>query len=538
MSGIHIPGRAEAVAAEPQLAVLPPLTAAGEVTALDTPPVRQSWMTRYRTTLITMDAMGILIAVLTGYLFRFSASVFDSAPTLNYVMYGSVLAVIWMVALQNAGGYDIRHLATGPTEAKIVLRASAIAASVLAIYCYATKTQVARGFVVAVVPFGIALLLAGRCSARWLVSRRRRRGEWVHRIVAVGTTESVRQLLQVTQRAARTGLRIVGACVEDSPVGQQISPAVPVLGGALGVAAAARSVGADVVAVTSGGLGPVGVRELGWELEGSGCGLMVASALTEIAGPRVHVSHVEGLPLMWLDAPQLGRLPRIIKRCMDLAGSLLLLIAVLPVLVIAACAIKLDSRGPVFYRQRRVGVGGTEFMMLKLRSMVDGADKLRDSLLDRNEQDGGGVLFKLRRDPRVTRVGWVLRRLSVDELPQLVHVLSGRMSLVGPRPLAAIDSSYDGAARRRLRVRPGLTGLWQVSGRSELSWADAVRLDLYYVENWSFGLDVAILCRTILAILTASGAYLLRCDPVPGPVSPQVPAALACLTAKGVMLAW
>jgi exopolysaccharide biosynthesis polyprenyl glycosylphosphotransferase len=487
-------------------------------------------MTWYRAALIGIDTSGIFLAMVAGYLFRFSTDLFASAHALNYVLYGGMLAVIWLAALQHEGGYDIRHLATGPTEAKVVLRASAIACSVLAVCCYATKTQVARGFVVAVIPFGIVLLLAGRGCARWLVSRRRRDGEWMHRILAVGTTESVRQLLQVTQRAARAGLRIVGACVEDSAVGEQIGPAVPVLAGTLGAAAAAQRVRADVVAVTGAGLGSGGVRELGWALEGTGCGLVVAPALTQIAGPRVHVSLVEGLPLMWLDAPALGRLPRILKRCLDLAGGLLLLVAVFPVLMVTACAIKLDSKGPVLYRQRRLGLDGAEFMMLKLRSMHDGADQLRDSLLERNEQDGAGVLFKIRRDPRVTRVGRVIRRLSIDELPQLAHVVSGRMSLVGPRPLAAIDSGYDGVARRRLLVRPGLTGLWQVSGRSGLSWADSIRLDLYYVENWSLGMDMTILCRTIMAVLTGSGAYLTtRARELLGL------AALACLTLEGVM---
>ena len=477
---------------------------------------RPSWMTRYRAALMALDASAIVLAVVVGYVFRFSTDLSPAAPALNYVLYGGVLAVIWMVALQYADCYEIRHSASGLTEAKMVLRASAIAASVLAIYCYATKTQVARGFVVAVVPIGIVLLLTGRTGARWFVNRRRRNGEWVHRILAVGTTESVWQLLQVTQRATCAGLRIVGACVEDSAVGEEISPAVPVLAGTRDAAAVAQGIDADVVAITSGGLGSGGVRELGWELEGTGRGLVIAPALTQIAGPRVHVSPVEGLPLMWLDAPQLGRLPRTFKRSMDFAGGLLLLLVALPVLLVAACAIRLESNGPVFYRQRRLGLNGTEFVMLKLRSMYDGSDQLRDGLLHRNEQDGGGVLFKLRRDPRVTRVGRVIRRFSIDELPQLAHVLSGRMSLVGPRPLAVVDSRYDGAARRRLLVRPGLTGLWQVSGRSGLSWGDSVRLDLYYVENWSIGLDITILCRTIIAVLTRSGAYLCH----PGPESP------------------
>jgi len=154
-----------------------------------------------------------------------------------------------------------------------------------------------------------------------------------------------------------------------------------------------------------------------------------------------------------------------------------------------------------------LGIHGSEFMILKFRSMYPDAEQRRDDYLHVNEQDGGGVLFKIRRDPRITPVGRLIRRLSIDELPQLLQVISGTMSLVGPRPLAAIDSVYTGPARRRLLVRPGLTGLWQVSGRSELSWEDAVRLDLYYVENWSLGLDLTILARTVLAVFGGKGAY-------------------------------
>jgi lipopolysaccharide/colanic/teichoic acid biosynthesis glycosyltransferase len=203
--------------------------------------------------------------------------------------------------------------------------------------------------------------------------------------------------------------------------------------------------------------------------------------------------------------PQPGCLSRRLKRSVDLVGGLALVLVAIPVLVAAALAIALSSRGPVLYRQVRLGRDGTEFTMLKLRSMYRDADRRR--MWEHNEQDGGGVLFKVRRDPRVTPVGRVIRALSIDELPQLVHVLSGQMSLVGPRPLAATDSTYTGPARRRLLVRPGLTGLWQVSGRSELSWDDTVRLDLYYVDNWSLGLDLSILARTVYTVLSCRGAY-------------------------------
>jgi exopolysaccharide biosynthesis polyprenyl glycosylphosphotransferase len=312
-------------------------------------------------------------------------------------------------------------------------------------------------------------------------------------------------LLEVTERAKSAGLHVIGACVEDSPLGATLGDDVPVVGGVLEAAQTADRMDADVIAVTGSGLGPRAVRELGWALEGTGRGLVIAPALTDIAGPRVHVSPVEGLPLVWLEQPQLGRIPRIIKRVVDVIGGAVLLLCALPVLLVAAIVIKLDSRGPVLYRQRRLTTHGHEFTMIKLRTMQVNAEQLRD--LDLNEQDGGGVLFKMRQDPRVTRVGRLVRQFSIDELPQLLHVILGDMSLVGPRPITTDDSNYTGSARRRLLVRPGLTGLWQVSGRSDLSWEDSVRLDLYYVENWSVGLDLSILARTIIAVLRRRGAY-------------------------------
>ena len=463
------------------------------------------WATQYRIALVTFDLCCIIAAVIVGDELRFGLAA--SSTAVSYLGIGAVIASGWMIALQAAGGYDVRHLASGPEEAKRVIRASAVTVSVLAIVCYATKTPIARGFVVGVIPAGTALLLLNRTAVRSFVVRRRRQGAWVQRIIAVGTTSAVTDLLRTTERVPGAGLRVVGACVDDSPSGVDIAPGVPVLGPTANAAALAADAEADVIAVANSGLGPARVRELGWQLEGTGRGLVVAPALTEVAGPRVHVSAVEGLPLVWLEQPQLGRMPRIVKRSMDLVVGAVLLALALPVLVIAAVAIKLTSRGPVLYRQPRLGQHGSEFMMLKLRTMYAGADEQQEQYWTRNEQDGSGVLFKMRRDPRVTRIGRLIRQFSIDELPQLVHVITGRMALVGPRPLATVDSTYTGSARRRLLVRPGLTGLWQISGRSNLTWEDSVRLDLYYVENWTIGLDISILIRTIVAVLARKGAY-------------------------------
>ena len=258
--------------------------------------------------------------------------------------------------------------------------------------------------------------------------------------------------------------------------------------------------------MTGNGLGPAGVRELGWQLEGTGRGLVMAPALTEIAGPRVHVSPVEGLPLFWLEQPQLGRLPRLVKRTVDLLGASCCCCCA-PVLLATALAIKVTSRGPVLFRQR-----GWASTAASSRSSSSGrctsTPRAARRLLEHNEQDGGGVLFKIRRDPRVTPVGRWIRTLSIDELPQLVHVVTGTMSLVGPRPLASDDSGYTGAARRRLLVRPG--NHRAVAGQRPVG-ADAgtTRFGSTSITSrtGASGLDMSILMRTVLAVLGRKGAY-------------------------------
>jgi exopolysaccharide biosynthesis polyprenyl glycosylphosphotransferase len=462
-----------------------------------------AWKTEYQIGLLTFDFCAMVLATVIGYDIRFRTE----TNWHGYALVGLVIVFGWLIALQSAGGYDVRHLGSGPEEAKRVLRASVVTIGAIAIVCYAAKFPLARGYVIGVLPVGTVLLLAERSLVRRYVERRRAVNDWSHRIVAVGTAESVRELIAVTSRSTGAGLRVIGVCVEDADPGTDIVPGVPVLGSVLDTARHAADVDADVVAVTGSGLGPVGVRELGWQLEGTGRGLVMAPALTEIAGTRMHMSPVEGLPLVWLDQPQFGRVPRIIKRTADLVGALSLIIVGSPVFLAVAVAIKVTSGGPVFFRQSRLGINGREFKIFKFRSMYQGAEARRAELLKLNEQDGGGVLFKMRHDPRITPIGRILRKFSIDELPQLVDVLRGHMSLVGPRPLATDDSNYDGPARRRLLVRPGVTGLWQVSGRSELSWDDAVRLDLYYVENWSLAMDLSILARTVVAVVARKGAY-------------------------------
>jgi exopolysaccharide biosynthesis polyprenyl glycosylphosphotransferase len=282
---------------------------------------------------------------------------------------------------------------------------------------------------------------------------------------------------------------------------------VPVIGTLGELADHVRRGGYRIVAVTADSYWtPRRLQRLAWQLEGSGAEMVVAPTLMEVAGPRLHVSGVLGMPLLRVSAPVFNGMRRVVKGVMDRVGAAALITLSLPFLLLAAVAIAVDSRGPVFYTQRRVGKDGKEFKIWKFRTMVRNADKVKQQLAAVNE--GAGVLFKMRKDPRVTRVGSILRRYSVDELPQLFNVLTGSMSLVGPRPPLPEESArYEPDVRRRLLVKPGLTGLWQVSGRSDLSWEEAVRLDLRYVEDWSLAMDAMILWKTFRAVLGGQGAY-------------------------------
>jgi exopolysaccharide biosynthesis polyprenyl glycosylphosphotransferase len=281
---------------------------------------------------------------------------------------------------------------------------------------------------------------------------------------------------------------------------------VPVVGDLDAVAELVRTGGYGVVAIgRAPGWTPRRLHQLAWDLEGLGADLVVDPGLMEVAGPRLHMAPVDGLPLLRLTQPSLTGLPRVVKAVIDRIGAAVVLVLVAPLLLGIAMAVRSDG-GPALFRQTRVGRHGQTFTMIKFRSMVPDAEARRGDLGASN--DGDGPLFKIRSDPRVTRVGAWLRRYSLDELPQLFNVLGGSMSLIGPRPpLPEEVATYDRTAKRKLRVRPGLTGLWQVSGRSDLSWEESVRLDLRYVENWSLALDALILWKTVGAVVRSDGAY-------------------------------
>jgi exopolysaccharide biosynthesis polyprenyl glycosylphosphotransferase len=348
-------------------------------------------------------------------------------------------------------------------------------------------------------------------SRIWLRTRlhaARRAGRMTKKVVVVGREAGVADLVRRLRRDATAGLTVVGACVPQPWKAQLLAQdCVPVLGGLDDAVTALEQVKADAVLVASASeTAGQFLRNLSWSLEGTNIEVLVAPGVLEVAPGRMHVRPTTSFPLIQVREPVFRGVPRVVKSLFDRTLAAFLLILGLPVFAVLALAVGCSSTGPVFYRHRRVGMRGESFDLLKFRSMVTDADSRIEALMILNE--GNEVQFKMRRDPRVTRVGQFLRRSSLDELPQLINVLRGDMSIVGPRPHVTREvEQYGPDMHRRLLVKPGITGLWQVSGRSDLSWGESVDLDVRYVENWSLSLDLAIIWRTARAVVRASGAY-------------------------------
>jgi exopolysaccharide biosynthesis polyprenyl glycosylphosphotransferase len=357
---------------------------------------------------------------------------------------------------------------------------------------------------------GLVALLVDRYFWRsWLLARRRD-GLCLTSAIVVGSHQDATRVTHELLRHHHAGYRPAGVAFTDG-AGRARSASVdgttvPTVDFAhlAETVRATRTRAVIVAGELPGGRGQI--QDLGWQLENSRTELILVSRLTDVAGPRIHMRPVEGLPMLHVDLPQYAGVNHTIKRGIDLvlAGFAFLLLS--PVLALVAIAVRLDSPGPVLFRQERIGRAGEPFTMFKFRSMVTDAEARLAELQRANE--GAGLLFKMRDDPRITRVGAFIRRYSLDELPQLFNVLNGSMSLIGPRPpLPREVAAYEGRVNRRLLIKPGITGLWQVSGRSNLSWEESVKLDLYYVENWSVTTDFVILLRTIRAVLRRDGAY-------------------------------
>lgn len=465
--------------------------------------------------LMVFDLAAVTWAVAGAQLLRFGVedtSVGVGSRQIPYALVSTVLVALWWTALGLAGSRDNRVLGYGPEEYKRVTSASLWLFGAIAVLSYVIQLETARGYVAVALPLGLASLLFGRWILRNALVHARHRGADLRRVLIVGSAESVLHLEQQLGRHPEAGYEPVAAYVTNLPCEANMLGNLPVpvlrrspdLDGVLAASDLAR---ADAVVISGGApLDPTALRHLGWALSTRDIGMVMAPALTDVAGPRIHTQPVAGLPLIHVTTPRLEGAKGIAKRGFDvIAAAALLVLLALPMALIAVL-VKIDSAGPVFFRQTRIGRAGEPFRMLKFRSMVVDAEMKLDSLRSHNQ--GSGPLFKLKQDPRVTRLGRFLRRYSLDELPQLLNVLSGSMSLVGPRPpLPQEVEKYDKFAHRRLLIKPGITGLWQVSGRSDLSWDDSIKLDLYYVENWSMIQDLMILLRTAGAVAGKNGAY-------------------------------
>ncbi len=461
------------------------------------------------------DAVIVTASVAVAQVVRFGS---DDALTPNGGSQFPALVVslcligAWLLALQAFHTLDRRMLGSGPQEYSRVITACLSVFGLWAMVDLLFKLDVARGFLMLALPIGTVALVLSRWLWRKRLIRQRIASKNLERVLVVGGRNSAAPVISRLAANPELGYAVTGVCLpflarDAGPTMPVDGHDIPILGTFDDIVDAVCRSGATTVAITSAEtLGHKAMQDLSWELEATDVDMLVAPGVNDVAGPRMTMRPAAGLPLLHIDKPQYEGAIRLRKWVLDRLGAAVIAVCAAPVLLAVAIAIKLDSRGPVFYRGTRVGLNNKHFRMWKFRTMVDDADAQKAAL--RHLDQGAGVMFKMREDPRITRVGKILRHYSIDEVPQVINVLRGHMSLVGPRPpLPDEVEKYDGRVSRRMLVKPGMTGLWQVSGRSDLTWEESVRLDLSYVENWSLFGDLIILWRTIRVVATKNGAY-------------------------------
>ncbi|MDN6331670.1 MAG: sugar transferase [Micrococcaceae bacterium] len=488
------------------------------------------WRNRYRRRLLATDMLLITIAVsIPGAVFSLgmtttggfgeyvsrvsgSASVQDVGH-LRTAFLAAAVAMCWLVSLQLFQSRAAGRIAIGVFEYKAVVDATSALAGFLAVIALLGTDTGLRVFVVLSLPTGLLALLLGRWGWRRWLQPQRTLGHALSDVLVYGQARDTPYVVRQLAKKTGAAYRVVGVVVDgdlDADAESLIratSPTLPIIRGGAGIENSVSQLGADAV-VIAGALqgGQRAIQDLGWRLERARTEVILVSSLTNVAGPRISMRPVEGLPLMHVELPTFTGLRHVVKRAMDLAVSSIALLLLSPVFLLIGLLISRDSRGGVFFKQERTGRNGQAFSMYKFRSMVETAEQDLGDLTDLNE--GAGPLFKLRHDPRVTRIGRWLRKYSLDELPQFYNVLKGDMSVVGPRPPLPVEvEAYEGHTYRRLYINPGVTGLWQVNGRSDLDWEESVRLDLYYVENWSVTGDLMIIWRTFKVMVSPAGAY-------------------------------
>ncbi len=478
---------------------------------------REIWHRSYARKLLLSDCLIICFAVAAGQL-RFAGQPPDlgfpwpGSPQVGYTAVSAAVALLWMVFLSLVGSRSARVVGHGSEEYAIIALATFQLFGLIAIISMLAHIELSRGYLAIALPLGVIGLMFNRRYWRRKTSRRRVRGEDLTSVLVVGTPRVAADIAITFDKDPEAGYQVVGICTPDGPVeGAEVvtvgSTAIPIVGMDEAVVDAVRRTGVGTVALAATEhLRPTEIRRLIWELDSLGVDLIVAPGLVDVAEQRLRSRPVAGMAMLEVTKPQYNRANSQAKRAFDIVFSSVVLLLMAPVFLAAAAAVKLSSPGPIFYVSERIGLNGTTFRMCKFRSMFDGSDTRAAAMIAATESSP--LFWKVKDDPRVTPVGRFLRKFSIDELPQFLNVLRGDMSVVGPRPQVRREvDSYDDLVRRRLAVKPGLTGLWQVSGRSNLQIEDAVRLDLTYVENWSLWQDLVIIAKTLRAVLHSEGAY-------------------------------
>ncbi|WP_040708063.1 sugar transferase [Nocardia takedensis] len=498
-----------------------PLTAPG--TAVDlrlhmsTHGDRDAWRTGYIRRLAVTDTAVVAVAAAAAQLCTLDIAadsalrwdpVFDPATTLLSL---GVIAG-WSILLGWNDSRSARIVGAGSAEYRRLLSASLHLFGLIAIVSLVGRVEITHDSLALTLPLGLAGLALSRALWRSHAGRHRALGRYRHSVLVVGGADAARGVAAAFSRNHLHGYHVVGVCTAGGPdrPGQTLRVGgrdIPVAGDDRSVVRAARATGADtVVVIATDRLGPPDIRKLAWDLDTFGAELIVAPGVMDISGTRMSSQVLAGMPMLHIEKPRYDRALSLGKAAFDLCFAALALTLIAPALLVIALAVKLTSTGPVFYLSERIGMDGKPFRMIKFRSMYLNADRHVSALIAGN--GGNPLFFKLKNDPRVTPVGRFLRKYSLDELPQFLNVLLRDMSVVGPRPQVRREvHSYDGVTRRRLLVRPGITGLWQVSGRSDLPPAESVELDLSYVENWSMLLDLRIIAKTLRAVAEGEGAY-------------------------------
>jgi exopolysaccharide biosynthesis polyprenyl glycosylphosphotransferase len=460
-------------------------------------------------TRVTPVARGRLAKQLAGRLPVVAVDILAASLVLAVVRPGATAVaaiVLWPLLVAAAGGYDCALLGGGWAEFRRVILAGAWSLGLTAVGSAVLGIPVGARIVL-LVPVTVTLSLLGRLMLRRAVQREWTSGVGANRVLVIGEARAAAAVAVALDIDPRLGWKVVGACTPEEDRVEEMADLLR-LDAPDRVSSVVREHDIDVVVFVPGPAfdGDV-LRRLSWELEQACVRVLVAPDLREVMPHRVIVRSAGSLPLLEVAQPAYRGLRRQVKLVLEWIAAAVSLIVLMPALIVVGLLVRLTSPGPALFSQTRLGYNGRPFTCYKFRTMIQDAEQVRGAGLEQfNEHDGH--MFKIRHDPRITPLGHFLRRFSLDELPQLLHVVLGQMSLIGPRPPIADEvENYLPHELRRLNVRPGMTGLWQISGRSDLSWEQTVELDLRYVENWSLTLDAVILLKTARAVLGGRGAY-------------------------------